>query len=386
MLAADNCSGCGLCAALDPQVTLELNGDGYLRPLAPENAPAPAGAAETFAAACPGRIVRAPVDPGGKRHPILGPYRAVLSAFATDPEQRTAGSSGGVLTAIAASLLASGAASRVIGAKGSPERPRLTTTVSAERAEDAASMAGSRYAPVGNASVLPNGPQDIFIGKPCEVSAVRSVVGSGPDAPLLMSFFCAGTPSQHATDRLLVDLGMPSMGEPTRLRYRGGGWPGTFRAEAGDWAGETSYEESWGRALGPTVQWRCKVCPDGTGWSADVVAGDFWQADSRGYPQFVESDGVSALIARTDRGQRLVEAALGNGTIHATKAEATEIAAVQPLQVERLTTLYGRRLGAAAAGKSLPRFVGFRLGFHVVRHPIRNLRFSRGTFVRARSA
>jgi coenzyme F420 hydrogenase subunit beta len=35
-----------------------------------------------------------------------------------------------------------------------------------------------------------------------------------------------------------------------------------------------SYADSWGGILSRHVQFRCKICPDGTGGFADVVCAD----------------------------------------------------------------------------------------------------------------
>jgi coenzyme F420 hydrogenase subunit beta len=230
-------------------------------------------------------------------------------------------------------------------------------------------------------------PGGAVVGKPCEVSALRALTERrGEEPPLLMSFFCAGVPSQSSTGRLLESLGV-SAGEPvTSLRYRGQGWPGNFQAGTAD--GRTvsaTYDDSWGRFLGPTTQWRCKVCPDGMGESADLVAGDFWHADDRGYPSFSDEPGRSVLIARTRRGREVVEAAIAAGVLSVRPVDLAAVAAVQPLQTSRRRTLAGRLFGARAAGRPTPRYVGFRLLTAGLRAPRESLRAARGARSRSRT-
>jgi coenzyme F420 hydrogenase subunit beta len=227
----------------------------------------------------------------------------------------------------------------------------------------------------------------LTVGKPCEVSAVRAVADlRGERPPLLLSFFCAGTPAQRATDGLVRSLG----GDPddvVDLRYRGDGWPGSFVARSSDGRSvRTGYDESWGKHLGPTTQWRCKLCPDGTGESADVVAGDFWLADDRGYPLFAEQDGRSALIARTAAGRELVEAAVAAGALVVEAVDLDAVAAVQPLQVNRRRTLWGRLMGARLASRAVPRYRGFGLLRAGLAEPRQTVRAGRGTWRRSRSA
>ncbi|MCA4133063.1 Coenzyme F420 hydrogenase/dehydrogenase, beta subunit C-terminal domain [Arthrobacter sp. M4] len=224
------------------------------------------------------------------------------------------------------------------------------------------------------------------IGKPCEAAALKQLSDFRQleNRPLLLSFFCAGVPSQWATDRLLSELGIPDESPLRTLRYRGHGWPGEFYAETVDGvAAATSYEESWGKQLGPSMQWRCKVCPDGVGESADIVAGDFWTTDERGYPTFEEGAGVSALIARTRRGHETIVAAMKANAIHAEPLDLREISSIQPYQVERRETLWARLVGRRLAGWRTPSFRGYGLMRLAAARPVRSARYAYGSFRRS---
>ncbi|MGX6508890.1 Coenzyme F420 hydrogenase/dehydrogenase, beta subunit C-terminal domain [Rhodococcus sp. SJ-2] len=391
VVSRGNCSGCGLCAQLSPNISLELNSDGYLRPVWTEReGPSESSIASAeFVNSCPGSLVKARPVGGLARHPILGSFVSIWEAWAVDPEVRYVGSSGGTLTALVSWLLESGQYESSTSVAASQMDPRKSTALQLTTKSEALAAAGSRYAPVGAAAVCSlSGREDsVVVGKPCEASAVRQLteLRGGVSAPLILSFFCAGTPSQHATDGLISDLGIGVEDRVTTLRYRGNGWPGEFfvRTESGATA-SAAYNESWGKHLGPTTQWRCKICPDGIGESADITAGDFWHADERGYPSFEENDGVSVLIARTERGDRLVRRAIAEGILGARPTNVNEVVAVQPLQVKRRATLAGRTTGAFLAGKRPPRFKGFQL-LRIARiAPIASLRSVVGTFLRAR--
>ena len=393
VVAAGNCSGCGACAQLHPGLEMRLDADGYARP-APVPVtitarPRPVDAAEAvdaFASSCPGRRVAAQHPAGAERNGTLGPVVTAWEAWATDPELRHAGSSGGVLTALSAWLLASGQVGQVVGAQPDPTAPERTVTVAVSDRAGALAAAGSRYAPVSNAAhPAALAPDGAVVGKPCEVSALRALsAGRSEGAPLLMSFFCAGVPTQEATSGLLRDLGVPADERVTGLRYRGHGWPGDFTATTAERTVTSGYDESWGRHLGPTTQWRCKICPDGLGESADVVAGDYWHADDRGYPVFSDGAGRSVLVARTRRGAELVERAVAAGVLATRPIDLSTVLAVQPLQVGRRRTLTGRLLGTALGGRPVPRYRGFGLVAAVLRAPRENLRAARGARSRVR--
>lgn len=389
---AGNCSGCGGCAQLDSGIRLELDGDGFSRPERVGESDAAADSVSRFRSSCPGVAVRAGKPRGSRRHPTMGSYFAAYEAWATDEAVRFAGSSGGTLTALAGWLLDTGESSRMVGAAADTDAPRRTVAVQITTREDALRLAGSRYAPVSTAAGA--GALDastVFVGKPCEASAVRALLRSSPatpdsPAPILLSFFCAGTPSQHATDRLVESLGVPSAEPVKNLWYRGRGWPGRFTVTRGDGStASASYEDSWGSTLGPATQWRCKICADGVGESADVTAADFWRPDSRGYPDFAEGAGVSALIARSLRGLDLIARAVSAGVIVARPIDIDDLAGMQPLQRDRRTTLLGRLLGAIASGARVPQYRGFGLLSLGLGRPRASIRAGRGTLRRLRA-
>lgn len=394
VVANGNCSGCGACSLIDPGLSMELNEDGFNRPkrLIPLAVKRDADAFREFSASCPGMVVRRPLaDPREtyQSDPALGRAISSWQAWAVDSDTRFRGSSGGVLTAIAGWLVESGQAASVLGAAGDTSQPRRTVSVELGRGVDFKQQSGSRYAPVSMAAheSAING-RSVVVGKPCEASALRQLTSTRGqlDSPLLLSFFCAGVPSQHATERLLVELGIPQTAGLRTLRYRGHGWPGDFYAESMEGAkASTSYDESWGKQLGPSMQWRCKVCPDGVGESADIVAGDYWKTDARGYPVFTDSSGVSALIARTRRGHDVILAAIENGVIQAEPLELRHISNVQPYQVERRATLWARLIGRRLAGWIIPTYPGFGLFGQSLRNPLRSLRYAYGSFRRSRA-
>jgi coenzyme F420 hydrogenase subunit beta len=384
VVSAGNCSGCGACCLLDSGLTMELNAHGYNRPVR-RGPRAPGSVSARFARICPGVSVQAQRPAGSVRHRLLGPTFRAWQAWAVDPQIRHVGSSGGTITAIVSWLLQSGRITEATEAARDPQDPRRTTTAVVTSHEGAVRCAGSRYAPASSAAHAALGQPDVaFVGKPCEVSAVRALaLESGKAAPLLISFFCAGTPSQTATDRLAQRLA--GGGEPTDLWYRGHGWPGRFTVTLADGSSASeSYDQSWGRELGPTMQWRCKICPDGVGESADIVAADYWETDAQGFPAFDERPGVSALLARTPRGLAVLEDAFADRVLAGRPLDLDALAAVQPSQVERRRTLLARALGVRAAGRPVPRFRGFALPLITRGRPRILARIARGSYRRVR--
>lgn len=422
VVADGNCTGCGLCAAIAPDaIGMALDESGFLRPQVLAGGTWEPDAASDFARSCPGlvqdlRTLPRPPRPHGDppargvtpssptRHedPVFGPYLMAWVGWATDPDTRFSGASGGVLTALASwltgrdgdegggSTSGRGEPSVSACARMDPRAPDRTVAVTLSDPRQVLGCAGSRYAPVGVAALAGRvGHDDVMVGKPCEVCAVRQWRGpAGAHTPLLLSFFCAGTPSQAATWELLERGGIDTE-RLVEVAYRGQGWPGTFRArDLGGTHMSLDYERSWGEVLGHRLQEACKTCPDGLGLFADVAVGDFWEADDAGFPLFGEAEGRSVVIARTPRGLRAVQDAQADGVLvlEGIDLAARAVHASQPFQVRRRRTLGARRWGKRMARASVPRLRGMVRWGWVVRHPRLALREARGTAHRTRRA
>lgn len=361
------CSGCGLCASLAPEaIVLEMVAPGYTRP---RQVAAVAAAAEAaIAASCPGLVIDnrpdAPHD-----DPLWGPWRATATGHATDPALRHHASSGGVLSAILIHALETGMIDEVVQTGMDPARPLANVTVTSVSPAEIFTAAGSRYASSSPLSdivqrlALPG--RFAFVGKPCDVSALRALARIDPrvDAkvPIMLAFFCAGIPSGDGARRILAAIDAPEAAV-TAFRYRGDGWPGNATATLTD--GTTrgmSYHESWGQILSKEIQFRCKICPDAVGGAADIACADAWYGDAKGYPSFAEQDGRSLVMARTARGAALYDAAVAVGAIVTEPLNPGAINRMQPSQVRRKRELLARLAAVAVAGRPRPRYRGVQL-------------------------
>ena len=229
--------------------------------------------------------------------------------------------------------------------------------------------AGSRYAPSAPLArleeILEAPGRTAFVGKPCDVAALRAIARSDPrvDAkiPWMLSFFCAGVPSQTGAEAVVAKLGVAPE-DLASFRYRGDGWPGYATATRRDGTAERmSYNDSWGDILTRHVQFRCKICPDGVGGAADAVCADAWECDENGYPIFEEREGSSLILSRTEKGEALVRAAMKAGRLAAGPLPLDAVTAMQPGQMARKRSVGGRLAALALLGRPRPSYKGFRL-------------------------
>ena len=361
------CAGCGACAGLFPgRVRMVTSQPGFLRP--EQTGDLSSQENRLIAAICPG--LGQTVEAGDRVDDVLwGPFRQMRTGWASDPNVRHAGASGGALSAILSYLLADGVVDAAAQTAADPAMPIGNATVVTVDDAGIFAAAGSRYAasaPLsGLSDLLSDGRRFAFVGKPCDVAALRALIGVRPEVgkvfPVLLSFFCAGVPSHAGVREVLRSLDAAES-ETVSFRYRGNGWPGRATAVFADGTQRSmSYHESWGGILSKHVQHRCKICADGTGVAADIVCADAWESDDRGYPVFSEAPGISLIVTRTNLGEKLVAAAQVAGRIETTPFDPSRLAAIQPGQRERRRALLARLAGLRIMQKPVPRYAGLQL-------------------------
>ena len=367
ILKSDLCTGCGLCASLAPlSLHMALDATGFARPVV--TAKVPKDIDEKIEALCPGRnIVQEPSSTGD--HVLWGPIQVCRTGYATDTDLRQHASSGGVISALLAYLLASKTVDYVIQVGASPTSPLDNLTVVSATAENVYDAAGSRYAPSSPLADMHRhlaGPgRFALVGKPCDIAAMRAMARTDPRVdqkiPVMISFFCAGVPSRRGTEKILRAMQVEEK-DVVDFRYRGDGWPGFATARKADGSeGRMSYADSWGNILSKHVQFRCKICPDGSGGLADIVCGDAWESDAHGYPAFAERDGQSLMLSRTVRGEDLVRKALAAGVIVGEELDVSRIALMQPSQAFRKKMVLARLAAMAVALRSVPNYRNLNL-------------------------
>ncbi|WP_293680833.1 Coenzyme F420 hydrogenase/dehydrogenase, beta subunit C-terminal domain [uncultured Phenylobacterium sp.] len=337
---------------------------GYSRPTIV--GPVDGAAEKSIAATCPGSVVAPWVGDAPATHPYWGPHYRVATGWATDPEVRFKGSSGGAVTALALHALARGLVDRVVHVTASAADPASNAIAVSTSARDVIAGAGSRYVSssplVDIERVLADGGRAAFIGKPCDVSALRLLAQSDArvDAhvPLMLAFFCAGIPSRSAVGRVLGELRV-SENELAAFRYRGDGWPGKARAVTHDGRiSEMTYAQSWGAHLSKEVQFRCKICPDAVGGVADIACADAWYGGETGYPRFEEMDGRSLIVSRTARGEALLVDSEEKGDLILEGLDIGQIELMQPGQARRKRLVRGRVAALKACLQPRPQMTG----------------------------
>lgn len=368
------CIGCGLCQSVagPDKVRVVKTTRGFLQPVATDDLGH--DAVDRIYDTCPGTRVdglpRHLIDGATKTDNVWGPWRRMVRAWAADPDVRFEGSTGGVLTALGSYLLSSKRVDFILHTRSSTSEPAFGERHLSFNSADVIDAAGSRYGPTATLidvdTILDRNQPFAFIGKPCDISALRNYARHDARVNKLVKYWltlvCGGFGLPEFTEAFCQRNGI----EPetvTALRYRGRGCPGPTRVEWKGGAAEYHYLDYWGE---DESQWklpfRCKVCADGIGEGADLAAADTWPGGS---PDRIGSEtdpGVNAIIARTATGQELMEAAARDGALRIEyDITPDDMSIYQPHQMRKKYAVWARHQGMGDEGRIVPDTNGLRI-------------------------
>jgi coenzyme F420 hydrogenase subunit beta len=361
------CLGCGVCAIACPNGAIEIVDvpDEGLRPIVSEKQCA---ACSSCTKVCPG-IALEHDKPAPESIPELldewGQILEIWEGYASDADMRFRASSGGVASALATFAIETGRCSAVLQTGVNPSSPLCNIPVLSRNKSEILSCAGSRYSPAapccGLKMIEKTGCTNVFVGKPCDVAGLKKYAKESKSVSengiFTISIFCAGTPNTNGTYEVLRKMNVPPE-QVEQMRYRGYGWPGetTVRVKGSAQEFKLGYEETWGNILSNHSQFRCYLCPDGTGEFADVSCGDAWHRKDQS-----TDGGVSLILVRTEKGREFLREALKSGHVVARQTEPGVLSCSQPSLLRRRRVLAGRMKVLRLLGVAVPNLIGFSL-------------------------
>lgn len=374
------CMGCGACKWACPNQAISLKDiiDKGIRPFVDDSKCEKCGKCVEV---CPGVSLEHKQFPDGVIEQLKngwGPILEIHEGYACDENIRFAGSSGGVATALALYAIEQAGFKGVLHIKVSPDNPIENIPTFSTSRDEILRTTGSRYAPAapcqGFDYIKNAHGKCMFIGKPCDCAALRKACEMDTELAanvgLVVSIFCAGTPSTAGTVAVLKAMGIDDLKDVKTFKYRGEGWPGMAKVETArplaaeslggnviinqDGSREMTYAETWGRILSKHGQLRCRLCPDSTGEFADIAVGDPWYRDTTG------DLGRSLILVRTVCGIEFVNNCVGN-QIDIQPANWSILPQSQKSVYERRCQIWGRLLITKSLSIPYPRYCGFVL-------------------------
>jgi coenzyme F420 hydrogenase subunit beta len=271
------------------------------------------------------------------------------------------------VSALALFCIESGHAAGAVQVRARDDKPLLNETVISRTRNDILSATASRYSPASPceklADVRIDGRKHVFVGKPCDVAGATRLMDEDDElrkaVALTVSIFCAGTPSKAATRELIRTMDVSEKAQVDSVRYRGNGWPGRmtvqFRPNGEDRVevASMSYAQGWGEILQKHTQWRCRLCADHIGEHADISVGDPWYR-----PIGEDEQGDSLIVVRTERGRRILRAAIDAGYLSVKPRNVGTLAASQPNLERTKGAVFARCITARLVGAAAPVYRG----------------------------
>jgi len=368
------CAGCGICQSVagPDKIKVVKSVNGYERPVIVGDLDDVT--VEKIFNICPGtRIEGLPeneITPATKIDNMWGPWLRIVRAWAGDPKTRFEASTGGVLTALAQFLLNDQRVDFILHVKASAKEPIFGERYLSFSEADVLDTGGSRYGPsaplIDIDEILARGQPFAFIGKPCDIAALRNLAHYDGRVNELVKYWltpvCGGFMNPSAIDAFLSRAGI-KLENLTSLRYRGQGCPGPMRVETADEVKEFHYLDFWGdNASTWDLPFRCKICPDGIGEAADIAAADTWIGGSPTREGSKSDPGTNAVVVRTAAGLELLEAAAKTGAINIEyDITPDDMSIYQPHQMRKKYAAHDRLQGLGDEGRIVPKTDRLRL-------------------------
>ena len=349
------CIGCGLCQSIagKDNIEISMSDKGRLEPKELNKIQS-----ETFNKilnTCPGVIVeglpKEQVNKDAKHNLVWGYYLSLFYAWSTDDKIRFESSTGGLLNGLSLYLLESKKVKFILHTVTDPEKPmRSVSKLSYNKEELLNSNSCSRYGPASpldkfNETLNLNEPF-AFVGKPCDISAIRQLSKSDERVnklcKYLLTLVCGGS-TEFTKSQDFIESFKVKEDELSIFRYRGFGNPGKMYIKTKDGREhDREYNSFWGEESTWRVHFRCKICPDAIGESSDIAALDTW----RGGSPKGEDEGFNAAIVRTTNGLNLLNEAIKAGYIKkGDDLTIEDINDFQPHQVNKKKAVYARHEG-----------------------------------------
>jgi len=349
------CIGCGLCQSIagKDKIEVSMTSKGRLEPkeiskITPE-------IFEKISNVCPGTIVegltKENIDQSAKHNLVCGHYLYLCYTWYNDKKIRFESSTGGLLNGLSIYLLESKKVKFIMHTAADPKKPmRSLSKLSYNKEELLGGESRSRYGPAATLDrfheALDLNQSFAFVGKPCDISAIRQLSKSDPSVnkqcKYLLTLVCGGF-AEFTKAQDFIESFKVKEDELSIYRYRGFGNPGRMYIKTKDGREyDREYNSFWGEESTWRVPFRCKICPDAIGDSSDIAALDTW----RGGSPKGEDEGFNAAIVRTKKGLDLLNEAAKTGYIKiGDKLKIEDIDDFQPHQANKKKAVYARHNG-----------------------------------------
>lgn len=294
------CSGCAACADVCPVHCIEYKRDalGFIYPEIDAKACINCGACERVCPIKPENVsVREP--------------ETCYAAWAKNENIHLASSSGGLGYLLAEAIIDRGGI--VYGCAA--ENPLHISHIRVDEKSALSRLQGSKYVQSETRGIykqlkadIRNGKDVLFIGTPCQVSAVNNLFKKSPDNLYIVDLICHGVPSQKMLNAQIAGI---SDEKPESISLRNGN---DFRLKLTYSDSREFSKPVWSIPYyrmflaGYSYRPSCYKCPyAGAKRVGDITIGDFWGIKNPEALPNESLNGISAVLVSTAKGQRLLD-------------------------------------------------------------------------------
>ncbi len=286
--------------------------------------------------------------------PFHGKFLEGYVGYATDKNIRQEAQSGGIVTALLCYLLKTEAIDGAIVNHFNPKtkRPRASYVESTEGIQ---AGSGSYYAQssVVAESLKHQDKRTAAVVLGCQGECINLIKQRYPQMVLpeyLIGLICAGQYSGNYIDKIIQETKCKK-DDVIGFRFRdkkAGGWPGDIKIATKN--KEYRLNKVVRHTLKPVYEAnRCLLCFDQMNIFADLVAGDPW-----GITNKMDKAGNTVIIARTEKGKKLIENAFRDGIIYIEKLPVSSIVKGQTVDSRLKTQFFTACSIAKEKGYMLP--------------------------------
>ena len=340
------CIGCGGCTTLEPTAPMRWDADGHLKPDVSRAQSAPA----SFAQICPFSPKAAnedtiaadlfPQAPEGDA--LIGRYAGAYVGHVAEAEFRIGGSSGGMVSWVAAELLRRGLVDGVahVTPRARDEGDgRLFGYRISRSTDDLREGAKSRYYPVELSGVLAEiaavPGRYAVVGIPCFIKAVNLLRRENPifaeRITHTIGLFCGHMKSAKMVDSFALQTGVePEQVTAIDYRLKNPDRPANwYTAQLVLKDGSTRQQDWWHLVDGDWgsgffMNSACNFCDDVVAETADIAMGDAWVE-----PYSSDGMGTNVVIARSPLMLELVQEGIAQGRLQLSEVDHAFVSQTQ---------------------------------------------------------
>lgn len=333
MASAGLCIGCGGCAMLDPEARIDWDRDGHLKPASPAAWRSRHDA--RFARLCPFSPEAANEDqlaaelfPDAAASDLtIGRYAAAYVGHAAEPGFRAQGSSGGMVSWVAAELLRRGLVDGVahVAPQRRDEEGRLFAYRVSRSEAELRQGAKSRYYPVEMSGVLREIAEVpgryAVVGIPCFIKAVnllrREDAVMAERIAFTLGLFCGHMKSARMVDSFAWQLGVePDQVAAIDYRLKDPERPANWYTAQLTLADGSTRKQDWWHLVdgdwgsGFFMNPVCNFCDDVVAETADISMGDAWLE-----PYSSDGRGTNVVVVRSPAVAEIISAGIRDGRL-----------------------------------------------------------------------